>query len=241
LALSVSQTIALKSILKPGMRVASMGYPDLIAPIEDMLGLKYRDDSEAICARHGLKLRRIPDAESYFSLMGCTLDVYDIVQERGSEILCDLNYAWGRNGQFDPQMDYDIVLDVGTVEHCFNIGQAMFNMAGLVKVGGYIIHENPFLMGNHGFYGINPTFFVDFYEQNGFKVIECKLTNKNGDSLEVPHTKRFRFGGDDEVNVFCLAQRMKVQSFIYPTQSKYKKLLADAGLAGENLKEMAHG
>jgi len=230
------------------MKVAAMGYPDLIAPtkiIELFLGekwplLEYRADSEAICRRHGLALRDIPDAKSFFKLLDWNLDVYDIVQERGGEILCDLNYAWGRNGQFDPQMDYDIVLDVGTVEHCFNIGQAMFNMAGLVKVGGYIIHENPFNNPNHGFYNLNPTFFVDFYEQNGFKVIECKLTNKNGDSAEVPHTKRFRFGSD-EVNVFCLAQRMKVQSFIYPTQSKYKKLLADAGLAGENPKETVHG
>lgn len=80
MALSISQTAALAKILKPGMSIASLGYPDLIALIENMYmsGLEYRDDSEAICKRHGLKNRPIPDAHSFFELQGCKLDVYDI-------------------------------------------------------------------------------------------------------------------------------------------------------------------
>jgi len=223
--------MALSGLLKPGMRVASFGYPDIIAPmkmIETILGdkwtlLEFHQDSEAICRRHGLPKRDIPDAESFFNLKGCTLDVYDIVKERGCEILCDLNVSPEDGGQFDGKHHlYEIVLDVGTAEHCFNIGQAMFNMAGLVKEGGYIIHENPFLMGNHGFYGFNPTFFSDFYEQNGFKLLECNLTTKDGRKADVPYTKRFKYEGT-EINVFALAQRIRIQSFIYPTQTKYRK------------------
>ena len=153
MALSVTQTAVLGPILKTGRRVASMGYPDIIAPmelVEKIMGdefpkLTYRQDSEAICKRHGIAQREIPDAHSFFKAMGCALDVYDIVKERGCEILCDLNHP------IVPRGTYDIVLDVGTAEHCFNIGQAIVNMADIVRKDGYIIHVNPFNCGNHGF------------------------------------------------------------------------------------------
>lgn len=242
MALSVSQTVALGPILKSGMSVCSLGYPDLIAPIGiifDMLGeeagyLKYREDSEAICKRHGLQLRKIPDAESFFGLMGCGLDVYDIVQERGCEKPCDLNKP--DNLKYANEY-YDIVLDVGTVEHCFNIAQALMNMAGLVKQGGYIIHENPFNSPNHGFYNLNPTFFVDFYEANGFENIQCYLASREGQRIDVPQTQRFKWE-EREMNVFCMAQRVSIQSFVFPTQSKYKQLIPVAGVRAEE-KEIA--
>ena len=228
MALSLSQTVALAAILKSGMRVASMGYPDIIAQIPDMPGLKYRADSEQICRRHGLPLHRVPDAESWFALQECKLDVYDVIKERGCEIICDLNE------RLDPILrawNYDVVLDVGTAEHCFNIAQAMINMAGLVKMGGYIIHENPFNCGNHGFYNLNPTMFADFYAANGFKVLDCRLVSSAAEA-RVPHTKRFRFT-EQEVNTFCLAQRVEVKSFTFPVQSKYANLIPVAGVRAD--------
>lgn len=233
MALSLSQTVVLGKIIKPTMRVVSLGYPDLVAPmqiIEGLLGeklswLEYRADSEAICKRHGLPLRQIPDAESCFRLLGCKLDVYDIVRERGCEIILDLNEP------MDVAKQYDIVLDVGTAEHCFNIGQALINMAMMVKEGGYIIHENPFNWGNHGFYNLNPTLFHDFYTENGFKVEELKLVTRSGLAAEPPPTQRFE-SPPQEVNIFCVAKRMRVTAFSYPVQTKYKSLIPAAGDSG---------
>lgn len=232
MALSLSQTYALKRVLRRGMRVASFGYPDIIAEIEDIPGMEYRRDSEAICKRHGLAARRIPDAHSFFGLLGCHLDVYDVIRERGCEILCDLNE------RSDVGARYDIVLDVGTAEHCFNIGQALMNMASMVERGGFIIHENPFNCGNHGFYSLNPTLFADFYEANGFQVIECKLADRNGNEYIVPHTKRFRFMRQ-EANVFCLARRVAVKSMVFPVQSKYANVIPAAGV--DRAKEGTNG
>lgn len=216
-----------------------MGYPDIIAPpelLKELIGdrrVEYRADSEAICKRHGLALRQIPDAHALFKVLGCELYVYDVVQERGCEILCDLNLPQ----QIGLDL-YDVVLDVGTAEHCFNIGQALKNMAGAVKLGGYIVHENPFNCGNHGFYSLNPTLFHDFYTQNGFKVLDCRLVNRNGGECKVPHTKRFRFV-EQEVNTFALAQRTEIRSFVAPVQSKYANLIPAAG--GHRAKELVHG
>lgn len=246
MALSLSQTAALADILEPGMRVASMGYPDLIAltpailkEFGEMDGLEFRKDSDTICRRHGLApIKVIPDAHSFFSLLGCELDVFDIVQERGGEILCDLNevgmgISYTRGGIY---ACYDIVLDVGTVEHCFNIGQALMNMAGMVKKGGYILHENPYNCGNHGFYNLNPTWYADFYAANGFKLLDCRLVSRDGRGAVVPLTKRFK-PPSEEVNVFALAQRTEIKPMVYPMQSKYVK----APAAGDRAKEVAHG
>lgn len=228
MALSAQMTKALLPRLKNGARIAAMGYPDMIAPLDlleiylDVRSLDYRKDSEVICKRHGLAFRGIPDADSVFKKLGAELDVFDIVPERGCEILCDLNEpqcAW--------DFMYDFVLDVGTLEHCFNIGQAALNMVNLLKVGGIIFHENPFNWGNHGFYGLNPTWYADFYGQQGFKLHECKFVTKDGRTAEIPRTKRFVFV-EEEVNIFAIAERTQIISIAWPMQTKYSKSITVA-------------
>lgn len=208
--------------IKQGDKIASFGYPDIIGDHKMILGNKepkYRKDSAQICGRHGLDQHQIPDAESFFGLLGAKLDVFDIIRERGCEILIDLNEPITGYG-----CGYDVVLDVGTMEHCFNVGQAAKNMASMVKVGGIIAHENPFNWGNHGFYGFNPTWYVDFYEQNGFNLLKCFFVLKDGSMQEVDRTKRFRFT-KIEANVFAIAQRIEEAEFKWPTQTKYKEQL----------------
>jgi hypothetical protein len=212
------------------MRVASMGYPDILAGkdfLMKLLGekyaqLEYRDDSEAICNRHRMKQHQVPYTESVLGLLGAELDVFDVIDERGCEIITDLNYPMPDEhlGQ------YDVVLDVGTLEHCFNIGQAAINMAELLKEGGYIFHENPFNWGNHGFYGLNPTWYYDFYGQNGFTVTECILIDRDYSKMaeNVEPALRFTYL-DSEANLFAAAQRNEVRHIKYPTQKKYMSKL----------------
>ena len=207
--------------LVPGARIASFGYPDIIGDVTRYIGDKavtYRPDSEAICKRHGLKQHPIPDAHSFFEALGAKLDVFDIVKERGCEIPIDLNEP-----VCGDYRDYDYALDVGTAEHCFNIAQAMINMADMVKKDGLIFHENPFNWPNHGFYNLNPTFFTDFYEHNGFEIVECFLSG-TGWLANPPRTKRFKFA-EREATIFTVAKRCEIKPFKWPTQTKYKQLL----------------
>jgi hypothetical protein len=228
MALTPLVTRLLGDKVKPGHRVASMGYPDVVSRpelIEAVLGkrveeLEYRIDSPAICKWHGLpEGQKIPTAESFFSLLGATLDVFDVAEVRGGEILCDLNEPMA----YMP--GYDFVLDVGTIEHCFNIGQAAKNMAGLLKVGGIIFHGNPHNSGNHGFYGLNPTWYADFYWQEGFELLGCCLQEQGSDdALEVPLTGRFRCDSPS-MNIFAVARRTEILPIRWPIQTKYKKLI----------------
>lgn len=213
--------------IRPGQRIASMGYPDIIITPDEVtaivgnVSLKYLDKS--VSKRHGVSYL-LPDAQNFFNSLNIELDVYDVVKERGCEIICDLNYP------LNTIQDYDVVIDVGTMEHCFNIGQAMMNMASLVKLNGYIIHENPFLAGNHGFYGINPTLYVDFYEQNGFEIEMLNLADMHGGKFihDAPRTKRFQISSPQELSCIAVAKRKVIKEFTYPIQTKYKQLLGEA-------------
>lgn len=216
----------LVGLLKEGQAIASMGYPDILVEPEELrelmgekiLGVKYREDSRRICGRHKIPFRAVPDAESLFEQFGVALDVYDIVKARGCETICDLNYPVPEAAI----AQYDYVLDVGTLEHCFNVGQALFNMASMAKVGGYVFHENPYNWGNHGFYNLNPTLFHDFYGDNGFEVVDCVLMDFKTKQLYQPHEwKRFRLL-NCEANILTVARRVELKEFSMPMQGKYR-------------------
>jgi hypothetical protein len=210
--------------LEAGQAIASMGYPDIIFPpekLKDLLGdryaeLKIRPDSDVICKRHGAKQQEVPDAESLFELFGASLDVYDIVKERGCEIVLDLNHPFPQNAC----EQYDHVLDAGTIEHCFNVAQAAINVAALANVGGRVYHENPFNWGNHGFYSLHPTWYRDFYEANGFELEQCQLVQRNFKQAPAPMG---RFFIETEVIALTIAKRLEVRDFVFPTQRKYQE------------------
>ena len=208
-----------------------MGYPDILYPLEkiaEVLGenftrLKFRKEAAEIKKRHvlichrlGMDLEVFPDAESFFELLGASLDVYDITRERGGEIVLDLNQPFPENSK----EQYEHVLDVGTLEHCFNVAQAAYNAAGMVKVGGFIYHETPWNWGNHGFYSLHPTWFHDFYQANGFEVEDCRLMGKSGVS-EPLGPNRFVLTGE-EVVLLTTAKRLESKPFVHPKQRKYQ-------------------
>ena len=237
MALTELTTRELVPLVQRGAKIAALGYPDIIAPlpvIRELLGelkysmLRFRMDSEKICKWHGLEMHEIPDSESFFELFGAHLDVFDIYPTRGTEIICDLNNPFPEKvgGGGSPLGYYDFVLDIGTLEHCFNIGQAALNAAGLLKQGGIIFHSNPYVSGNHGFYGLNPTWYADFYTQPGFELMWVKLKAKGQyEAMDVPLTKRFRVDSAD-IDIFAAAKRTEIRAVTYPMQHKYVVLAA---------------
>ncbi|MDE0800548.1 MAG: hypothetical protein OSB02_07400 [Rhodospirillaceae bacterium] len=167
-------------------KMVSLGYPDIIVT-EKMLrrilgdnameGLSYRSDGEEILKWHGMTklIDKVPEAYDLFSRMGIELTVIDFKEVRGNEIIVDLNVPIP--DELDGQ--FDIVFDGGTMEHCFNVAQAVINILGMAKVGGYIYHTNPLVVINHGFYSFSPTFYYDFYTQNGHKLTSSPVATLN--------------------------------------------------------------
>ncbi len=215
--------------LGPGA-ACSAGYPDLLVTREQiarLLGeeraarIPQRPDAKEILAWHGMagKLPTVYDTKALFAELGYTLDVVDIVAARGGEMIVDLN----RPLPADFARRFDIVLDTGTCEHCFHIGQAAMNLAALVRKGGYLIQAMPLNSFNHGFYNVNPTWFHDFYPLNGFKM--HMLTGVSDIVLapqlfELPPFARFPAAPPNSVMV-VVAQRDTDVPPAVPVQRKY--------------------
>lgn len=202
-----------------GSRVLSLGYPDIVVPapeVERLLGIKVTELTQ-FGRWHGVDFP-LPETLSVFRAIGATLQCVDIHPSRGVEQVVDLNLPCELGS-------YDVVIDAGTVEHCFNIGQAIMNAAGAVAAGGCILHSPPLSMPNHGFYNLNPTLLHDFYSQNGWEIELLSGVGKAG-RFEVPATARF--AAPAEASLLFLASRPELRPLAYPVQSKY---LNNPGLA----------
>ena len=199
-----------------GASVLCLGHPDILATAQELEAL-FGVTPTRFCANGGAHSveRPLVDTQELFGMLGSTLDCVDVYAFRGTERIVDLN---------EPQYlgEYDVVIDPGTTEHCFNIGQAMMNAANAVKPGGRIYHSPPMTMLNHGFYNICPTMLWDFYEQNGW-VIE-RLEARNGDScVQIDRALAWSRKANvaPETSIVCLARRRVAEALRYPTQAKY--------------------
>lgn len=214
MALTRDSLEILKPILK-NRTVLSLGYPDIVltpGEVKDLLGVEVTTTTQH-GKRHGAD-KPLAETQEVFKKLGCELTCVDIVQDRGCEIVRDLNYPQDFG-------EFDLVLDPGTIEHCFNIGQAILNAANSVKVGGFIFHSPPLSMVNHGFYNISPTLLHDFYAQNGWVIKHMSVRNKDG--LQQFHPTG-RFKAPPECSVFMVAKKI-IHSYRFPIQTKYAAIL----------------
>lgn len=213
-------------------KILSLGYPDLLVNPSDLAQtfgtdiakkLIFHPDSKAIAKWHNIEsiTTDIVESKHLFQLLGYELDVLDITQSRGDEIICDLNEPCPEelHGQ------YGIVIDSGTCEHCFNIAQAVKNLANMVSVGGYILQGNPLNMYNHGFYNLNPTWYFDAYTNNGFSIEHLEIIEDpvfNPKVYDVPSYQRFH-QVPENASLIAIAKKDTQKEFRWPIQHKYQE------------------
>jgi len=137
--------------------------------------------SVATMGRQGLylsasELQRSTDAESEKDygefceqflierLGASSVESFDYSNYEGATHVADLNEPIALN------VRYDTIVDCGTLEHVFNVAQALKNVINLCKVGGQIIHIVPCNnFSNHGFWQFSPELFFALYsDKNGF-------------------------------------------------------------------------
>lgn len=92
-----------------------------------------------------------------------THDALDIDAYQGAEIICNLNHP------IDEALRgrYDLILDLGTLEHLSNLSTALHNLLGMLRNGGTYFFALPCNQWvDHGFFQFSPTFFVDLCHRN---------------------------------------------------------------------------
>jgi hypothetical protein len=213
-------------------RALCFGYPDIMADTKEIAGVfdpqlttafQYRDDGERVIAWHNMKgkVSRVVESTSFFNAIGLDVDYVDINRSRGVERIVDLNEPLPA----DMAGRYACVLDIGTTEHCFNIGQAMSNVAGALAAGGFALHASPLNLFNHGFYIFNPTFFADFYQQNGFEIVYLASVTASWPTkpyVELPPYDRFEVDRES-AGIVAVARKVASQAIAWPMQTKYKR------------------
>ena len=219
------------------LKMVSAGYPDIMCQKDHLTnlfgdqcidGLKFRDDSDMVIKWHSMNkiMSGVYESYEFFEKIGIELTVLDIAKLRGGEIIADLNAPVN----IELEGKFDIVLDPGTVEHCFNIAQAMVNLLSMAKIGGYIYHSNPLFMFNHGFYNLNPTFYNDFYVDNGHSLAALFGVKSYSDEtrpyfehkFSLPYTKRKIIQNIEDSGIHVIAQKGSDNYPKWPIQTKYK-------------------
>lgn len=126
-------------------------------------GLDYNFDDDTV------------DSYLFFKLLGFQeVHAMDISDYEGADIVFDLNQ---RKLPEDLTGKFDYIVDGGTLEHVFDIPQALKNIAQMLKTGGKVYHYLPAAGWiNHGYYSLSPSLFQDFYQKNNFDVEDINLT-----------------------------------------------------------------
>lgn len=210
------------------LRIACLSYPDLLLrpadvakafPTLDEAKLQIRSDSDRICAWHGIKQPiEVTDTLSLLSALGHTVDFLDMKAFRGVEKIVDLNL---------PLPDdfvgcYDLVVDTGTLEHCFNVGTAFVGMCRLLADGGYILTQAPLNKVNHGFWNFSPCVYANFFVQNNWEVKYLLGYFTEGGKVTVfKPSHNGRFAAPCESVVIACAKKVRGASYDFPTQQKY--------------------
>lgn len=132
------------------------------------------DELEKVLSTCGIKvdveafLKENKYGEELFSLFGAEkIQSLDYSSYEGATIIHDMNVAVPESFH----QRYSLVYDGGTLEHVFNVPQALKNCMEMIQVGGHFLQvtgANNFM--GHGFWQFSPELiFRVFSEQNGFK------------------------------------------------------------------------
>ena len=218
----------------PRLRGLLLGYPDLLVPravLGSILGestlarLSERADAAETWELHGLAGVNDPmyDSLSMLRELGVDPVVIDVARLRGVERVVDLNHPLPE----DLRASFDLVVDTGTCEHCFNVAQAFMNACGALAAGGVLVHAAPLTRINHGFWNFSPTLYPDFFEYNGFELE--MLTGVTGNIVQ--GFKPFRMDSFTTAQaplgaaLYVVARRLAVRELRYPVQRKYREML----------------
>ena len=204
-------------------KVLCLGYPDFLVDEQHLIsifGQEFVDTipeepmSDAVRVWHKSTLPKVFDPIWIFKYFNFDVVIFDLIAHRGIETLVDLN---------EPISDvhaeqFDLIIDTGTLEHCFNVGQAFKNICLTVKKGGVFMTAAPVSKLDHGYWNFGTIVHKDGFEQNGFEILKTTYTCKN----DIVEPQRMNWKHlPVKTAVTTIAKRISVKDWVWPTQGKY--------------------
>lgn len=204
------------------IKALSLGHPDILATKKELSFISKHFDTDNVEVHQARRnISHVPiigNARPVFKAMGADLTVIDTRAH-----LYNVDYEVDLNFPVEKwQSAFDLVIDCGTTEHCFNVGQALKNVANFVAKDGFVYHMVPLCHWNHGFWNFSPGVFYDFYDDNGF-IIHRLEAEYRGKFLPVNATTKFEIPNSGRrLNLMCLAERKEIKPITFPLQRKYR-------------------
>ena len=222
-------------------RVLLLGYPDILASPQSLAqagvalnweAIEKRPPREArqvwiLAGRYELAHLPMLEARALFRQLGGEPTISDAIASGLEDIILDLNKPVEDTSLLGA---FDLIVDPGTLEHCFNIAQAFDNVDRMLAPDGFIYHEAAAAFPNHGFWSISPTAFFDFYEQRGYRLGRAYYWDGAVDSdgliprlaMAAPFEQQVP---SDQNRIACYVFQKSVapdgKTAEYPTQRKY--------------------
>jgi hypothetical protein len=162
------------------------------------------------------------DTLAWLKQEGATeIEVVDVIAHTGFERIVDLNEPVTWNPRFG------LIINPGTLEHCFNIGVAWSNVWSALAVSGVILHVAPATMLDHGFWNVCRVALSDWCAANGGTVLSMKF-GKNGTAEEIFPTgigegRSGRSKLPPETVVYALCQKDRDVPRVWPAQGVYRR------------------
>ena len=171
----------------------------------------------------------VPSAAQLYARLG--LDAYASIDASGEHgaLALDLNSDLLTSG-FARQ--FDLVTNLGTLEHCFNQHAAFKNMHDLCQPGGMMIHALTSTGNvNHGFYNYHPRFVADLAAANGYEMARLGFTVDYRPEWYPYSLEAFRRFDSHDVMIYAALRRTSAAGFATPFDGMFAQMNQVAGYA----------
>ncbi len=151
-----------------------------------------------------------------------SVESFDLSDYEGATHIFDFNQ------KMTATKKYDSVIELGTIEHVFDVAQAFRNISELCKVGGRVVHVSPANNAcGDGFWQISPEVCFSLYsEKNGWHDTEVFIADLNDNNhwyrVKMPENGgRASICSSVPLYLMCYTTKGKVPEYQEVQQSDY--------------------
>lgn len=115
----------------------------------------------------------------------------------------DLKYDLNFPVPISEHEKYNVVFDIGTLEHIFDTRQAIENCMRMVRVDGlYFLHTPIKGYFGHGLHVFNPKGLIDILTNNNFKILYLKFSSSSGEIVR-------DFNDRDDILIWVIGKKIE--------------------------------
>lgn len=174
-----------------------------------------------------------PNANGFDIAKACYASIFEPCRTVAVDINGSLDaLRYDLNAPLPLDEQFDVVINHGTAEHVFNIGQVFKSMHDHCIAGGLMIHEGPFTGWiDHGFYCLQPTLYYDLAAANHYEVTLVAIEEpRSGTIIRVNGRDHIAHLTPPENSMLYVALRKWGDApFRVPFQGYYGQTLSETG------------